>query len=295
MSHEKSELRCQDMPYLKDNAPTLPPLPDGVVLPTTVLKISGKPKGDEKKSPAFQFQKTKAAVNNDANDSPKNALIKWYEEYWRRINKTSFTLSHTSVTRRLPGKDYFATWSSLGAKGKHPIQLFTSVFVCPWTGERFLSGKLAGRQLEYLERDFDFGEQGAKNVETKTLVWYRKLMRSFCSQTASTNTIMVFFITGTKRDAENSAAGRALDCLRHRAISKSSVTVVKSTKYCTDVPYGTNGFDVAPQDITQKLTGVLQVYTKMNRPIVFKLPWKVVPLEERIPIRYGGEGSLESM
>ncbi|KAL3781907.1 hypothetical protein HJC23_004092 [Cyclotella cryptica] len=264
-SDEKPDVRCLDLPYLKENAPPMPALPDGVIFPTSPFTVfSDNPESVENKQPSSNGPaKTIVSSSGDSsNDTPKQALYKWYEAYWRRINKTSFKLSHSSVTRRVPEKDSFSTWSNSLAKSKTSTKLFTSVFVCPWTGERFLSGKLADEHKECLEADFDLKEKGSEEVETRTLMWYR-----------------------TKKDAENAAAARASDCLQFRSMNKD-YTVMKSIKYCNDPPYAASDSPLNERDITQRLTGVMEVYNELNPPIHFQLPWKVVPLEERIRIRY---------
>ena len=159
----------------------MPTLPDGVSLPTSSITVSDNPESVENTHP-FLNGSTKSVlsmIGNSSNDTPKQALYKWYEAYWRQINKTSFTLSHSSAARRVPEKDSFSTWSNLLVKSKSSTKLFTSVFVCPWTGERFLSGKLVDKHMECLEQDFDLKAEGSKEVETKTLIWYRKFMRAF--------------------------------------------------------------------------------------------------------------------
>ena len=80
----------------------------------------------------------------------------------------------------------------------------------------------------------------------------------------------------------NAAAGRALDCYQFRFLNRSSASVLYTGRYCVEPPEEYNG-----RDIIHRLTGVMEVYTDMSRPIYFKLPWHVVPAAERILIRYG--------
>lgn len=273
----------------------MPTLPDGVILPTSSLTVSNNPESVDNTHP-FLIESTKAIIStsgDSSNDTPKQALYKWYEAYWRRINKTSFTLSHSSAARRVPEKDSFSTWSNMLAKSKSSTKLFTSVFVCPWTGERFLSGKLVDKQMECLEQDFDLKTEGSKEVQTKTLIWYREFMLAFLQMLFFINCIPLVIrrvfasSAGTKKDAENAAAGRALDCFYFRSSNKESVTVLESTKYCTDPPYGADDSPLNERDITQRLTGVMEIYNECSPPIFFQLPWKVIPIEERIHIRHG--------
>lgn len=155
---KKPFMRCSDAPHMKGKAPALPSLPDGVVLPTNALEI---------KTAGLNLPSADTTIDC----SPKILLMNWYQFYWRRIDEPSFRLSHPSVQIRTPHKDSYTTWSVKSPK------LFTSVFVCPWTGERFLSGKLVDKKMEYFEQNFILGDQGSKKGgEIRSLVWYRKLL-----------------------------------------------------------------------------------------------------------------------
>jgi hypothetical protein len=151
-----------DAPYIQGKAPPLPSLPDGLTLPTSVLEVKRKSSLDIGPNPA--------PVENGP---PSHVLTNWYSAYWRRISKGAFKLSHPKEKVRIPQKDSFATWSNLQVRDKSSIKLFTSVFVCPWTGERHLSGKLVNKQMQYVEQNFELGVQGSdEGVETRKLVWY---------------------------------------------------------------------------------------------------------------------------
>jgi hypothetical protein len=173
----KPPMRCLDAPYLKGKAPPLPSLPHGLTLPTCILSCQKQSSNN-----ATIIGPSPATKNDTAlNAQPKKVLLNtWYLTYWRRIKDTTFKLSHPSENIRLPDKDSFATWSNLQVKGKATIKLFTSVFTCQWSGERFLSGKLVDKQMQYLEQNFQLGVPDTEEgVETKALVWYRKSMCLF--------------------------------------------------------------------------------------------------------------------
>jgi hypothetical protein len=252
-SNEKQKLRCLDAPYIQGKAPPLLSLPDGLRLPTFALDVEKKSSSDANVGP------NPAPISVIANDPPCHVLTNWYSTYWRRISKGSFKLAHPTEKARLPDKDSFTTWSNLQIRGQATIKLYTSVFVCPWTGERFLSGKLVEKQMQYMEQHFELGVQGSEEgAETRKLVWYH-----------------------TKKDAVNAAAGRALDSLQFRFLGNNAVPILNTPRYCVEPPDEYN-----ERDIIQRLTGVMEVYTEMSRPIYFKLPWVVVPIEERVQIRY---------
>lgn len=166
--HKKLSNRCIDAPHIKGEAPTLPSLPGGIVLPTKTLEAKTMSPYDASARP--NLSTADAALQG----SPKQILLKWYKDYWRRVGESS-KLSYPSVKRRLPENDSYATWSNNSqVKGPH---LFTSVFVCPWTGERFLSGKLIDKQMEYFVQNFMLGVQGSEEGgEVRSLVWYSKFL-----------------------------------------------------------------------------------------------------------------------
>lgn len=86
------------------------------------------------------------------------------------------------------------------------------------------------------------------------------------------------FCSGSKKDAENAASARALDCYRFRFINNNSTPVLNTAKYCGEDPYECN-----THDIIHQLTGVVEeIHGEMSRHV----PWKLVPVHERIAIRY---------
>ncbi len=163
-------LRCHDEPYLKGKAPPLPEPPNGITLINSLLHIEEKCSKHGNDQSNTTSEPLEAITAKNTADSPKGTLHKWYTDYWRRVSKSLFVASHSSLTSRVPDKNSFTTWSNL--KFNAAERRFTSVFTCPWTGERFLSGKLIGDGHEYFEEDFLF-ENGHQGV-MKRLVWYRE-------------------------------------------------------------------------------------------------------------------------
>ena len=168
-SNDVPFLRCADAPYSKENPPPLPKLPEGVTLPKVFMPNACK-------DPPYSIHDI--ALDNGSkrkelsNLTAKQALHQWYETYWRRISKSHFVLSHSSTKRRLPEKDCFSSWTN--RKSNAEERRFTSVFTCPWTGERYLSGKLIGKDREYYVGDAILDEKPEGSV--KRLVWYRKFV-----------------------------------------------------------------------------------------------------------------------
>lgn len=171
--HGKNEvpiLRCCDEPYFRGNAPPLPEPPKGVTLINSRLHIEKNHPTQGNDQSISTSGPSKSTPVKNTTDSPKAILHQWYTDYWRRISKSFFMASHCSVKQRLPEKDSFTTWSN--RKFNSAERRFTSVFICPWTGERFLSGKLIGENNSYSEEEFLF--VNAHQTISKKLVWYRE-------------------------------------------------------------------------------------------------------------------------
>ena len=149
-------------------------------LPTNTLILQKKTSSNTSNRPTPPSKKNVATK-----EPPTHILNNWYNAYWHRINSAAFKLAHPAEKKRSPQKEHFSTWSNLQVQGNIKIKLFTSVYVCPWSGERFLSGKLIDKQMQYMEQDFELGVQGSEEgVETRKLVWYRKFISIDCLQLA---------------------------------------------------------------------------------------------------------------
>lgn len=77
-------------------------------------------------------------------------------------------------------------------------------------------------------------------------------------------------------------AGRVLDCLHYRDGMSSF------KRYCIEPPYDADNIFQTEKDVIQSLTGVADLHWEMKGlPIRYKVFWKVVPTDERIPLRLG--------
>lgn len=107
--------------------------------------------------------------------------------------------------------------------------LYSAIFTCHLSGERFQSGKMIGKEGTYKEEYImSFDKQARMLIPEKTtcqsevdlivkinVIWYR-----------------------TKKEAVDAAAGRAVDCLRHRlAQLKPTADAQNPQRYCIESPY----------------------------------------------------------
>ena len=207
--------RCLDAPYLSAaDAPSLPSLHSGVKFPTAL--------GQEG-----------TAVSAMLPSAVKASLC----EFYRKLHASGTTCMH--VDDCLPGKENYSCWSNRMQK---QYQRFTAVFTCPLTGERFASGK-AGDEGSYkedfwlydrneprliprdadtneedytmLEDDDNKGDEGSAGLQKVPIIWYR-----------------------AKKEAENAAAARALDCLLYRQSTGNYSESIP--QHCQEDPYAAN-------------------------------------------------------
>lgn len=122
-----------------------------------------------------------------AEENPKSALKEYYDKSDPRIILTKG--SFVSITDTAAG---------------HHVPLFSSIFVCPMTGEIFLSGRLLNPK---------YG--GDQVIVRNNLAWYK-----------------------TKANSHFAAAGRALDCFNMRGERKVE------EKFCDDAPYRSTDYVV---------------------------------------------------
>lgn len=203
--------RCLDSPYLKCNAPPLPDLPADIVLP--------KPFTQE----AMQ-----------APHLPKKDLNEWYVSFAKHLRDAGYEFEETP-NECAPSKDNYNSWSN----GKEsPNTLFTSIFTCSLSGERFASGKcgptsrykekcmyyhIGGDELIPLDKEDSESDDSMSDsdeiidmsgLQKVNLIWYK-----------------------TKKEAENAAASRAIDCLRYRDSILFADASLSGNQYCKEVPY----------------------------------------------------------
>ena len=75
----------------------------------------------------------------------------------------------------------------------------------------------------------------------------------------------------TKKEAINAAAGRALDCLRHRDSSRA----YSSVRYCCESPYTVDETPEVWKRVCQCARGVVG------------MDWPSLPLENRLTVHFG--------
>lgn len=134
-----------------------------------------------------------------------------------------------------PTKDNYNSWSNGKAS---PNTLFSSIFTCSLSGERFASGK-CGSASRFKEKCMYYHNGGdilipldkegsasddsmsdsdeiidMSRLQKVNLIWYK-----------------------TKKEAENAAAGRAIDCFRYRDSIVFADTSLSGNQYCEEVPY----------------------------------------------------------
>ena len=230
--------RCIDSPYLiAEEAPMLPALPPGAVLPT----LSSVSQGEQ----------------NELNDvvHPKQALVQYYVSFIKSLENIGIC-SKYAKNEMGPSSEWFSCWPNMK---DNQNTLWTAIFTCKLTGERFPSGSLHGRgenncwfyessrcmivPRENIENDFH-----ECNFDRVDLVWYR-----------------------TKKDAINAAAGRALDCLRHRDSNRA----YSSVRYCCELPYTIDETPEVWKRVCQCARGVVG------------MDWPSIPLEDRLTTHFG--------
>mmetsp|Transcript_21305 Transcript_21305/g.38564 ORF Transcript_21305/g.38564 Transcript_21305/m.38564 type:complete len:443 (+) Transcript_21305:146-1474(+) len=243
--------RCLDSPYLSSpagNAPKLPELSSGVVLPTP-------------------FSQGNEGVH--AASPPKQALNDWYISFTKKLDIVGIVVEEPA-NESGPRNECYSCWSN---NLYSPNTLFTAIFTCHLTGERFKSGKVFGEEDAYKEdywyydrRESVLIPRGGKTngeddacesdgvdaclgLQRINFVWYK-----------------------TKKEATAAAAGHAVDCLRHR---DSPHDAIPGNRYCKESPYT---FDNAPEiwklvsESVQRVGGVV---------------WVSLPHDYRLTTRFG--------
>ena len=190
--------RCLDSPYLSTDQPNLPDLPHNVVLPT--LTLSEQEESTNQPKPV------------------KQALIEWYRYFAKRLEYVGI-IWDVPANEIAPRPECYTTWSNLKTS---PDTLYTAIFMCPLSGERFLSGRLNDRKY-YAEENYWYYD-----TSRCTLINRIDADESSCMERIN----LVWY--NTKKDAECAAAGRCLDCMNYRDTSN---TIVSDTRYCEDLPY----------------------------------------------------------
>lgn len=222
--------RCQDAPHLPAGDIKPPGLPPDVELPT----------------PLSQVDDAAVEVAHKA-DPPKKALDNWYISFVKKLDAIGIVLE---IPENASGilQDSYTCWSNQG-EGNDDL-LWTAVFTCHLSGERFPSGKMIGKSYEedvWLLECLD-GE-GCSSFQRTNLVWYK-----------------------SKKEAEIAAAGRAIDCLRYRDDRFDGSTQRSNERYCSEEPYRVAEAPEAFQTARGAVGGV---------------EWHSLPQEHRITVSFG--------
>lgn len=229
--------RCVDSPYLSTDQPNLPDLPLTVVLP----------------SPTLSEQEESAKQPKPV----KQALIEWYRSFAKSLENVGIVWD-APANEIAPGPECYTTWSNFKTKSD---VLYTAIFICPLSGERFASGRLNDRK-HYVEEDYWYYDTSSCTLINKIdsnesscmvqrihLVWY-----------------------STKKDAECAAAGRCLDCMNYR--DALNTVISDTTRYCEELPYI---IDNTPT--SWKLVPELSIYGGIQ--------CAQLPLDERLTLQLG--------
>ena len=185
----------------------------------------------------------------------------------------------SDAKRKPPVGQNYSAWSNM----RDPVhRRFTAVYVCPFTGEKYLSGTLQGvddptsdhmfydpaRQLllsnlrgsATAQEEAGGGGGAASPPPSKIdLVWYR-----------------------SKKRAEEAAAGRALDCLRHRAAARD-MDGASGGRYCAEEPYLRDEAPGGWQDISEAAKAAEEMLYDGATPLKpYNVPFALVPEGERL-------------
>jgi len=183
-----------------------------------------------------------------------------------------------------PDKSCFATWSNLlqGSRTR-----FTSVYTCPLTGERFASGILRGGEDNYVK------DYMVYDVEKEELVSRFKFNGDVEDTVRFHKVDFIWY--KTKKDAEDSAAARAVDCLLFRYPTLHHVMNRRDTprndipmnlhmessddrcQYCEEEAYDVDSAPVLWKTISNTVDWVLQ-FDQSNGEIKFYfVTWARIP------------------
>lgn len=231
--------RCLDSPYLSsEKAPTLPDLPPGILLPGPSLLSHSDQHGQ------------------DDIVHPKQALVQYYRFFYKSLETHGI---YTDSPYGEMGPNNYCCWPNMKDSSN---TLWTAIFTCHLSGERFPSGSLYGEEGAYQEdywhfdpircmlipREFCEADNHEHDFERVDFIWYK-----------------------TKKGAINAAAARALDCLRHRYSSRT----LSSSRHCRELPYTVDEIPDVWKRVSRYVSGVCDV------------DWPSLPLEDRLTTHFG--------
>mmetsp|Transcript_14861 Transcript_14861/g.31174 ORF Transcript_14861/g.31174 Transcript_14861/m.31174 type:complete len:449 (-) Transcript_14861:1860-3206(-) len=257
-TNRRPSKRCLDDAYLRGKAPPLPAIPNNITLPDV------QPRNHPTQSIIAPKTPAKGAVNE------------WCMKIGRRLEGIGAIPRFSG--ERQAGKEYFSCWTG-PSNGS-----FTAVFTCPWTGERFASGKMVGCEDKFTQIDCIFAltpsadgngstaRAWPTDCEDKIPEWVNKFRMNFVHYK-------------TKKEAEIAAAGRAMDCILHREnvdkVGLNEGNIIE--RYCLEEPYT---LDEAPEpwkSISESVNEIVDVREHAKRECEILVKWKEVALSNRVP------------
>jgi hypothetical protein len=230
--------RCEEPPYLSpQDAPQLPGLPLDVSLP-----------GPSRESEGLVVA-----------PPPRQVLTEYYASFFKKLTLVGFRTSGPA-NEQVPGKESYSCWPRMNMENN--VELWTAIFTCHLSGERFQSGKLMCGEGTYQE-DYMYFDQNLCIVAPRAaveeagldvedfirinLIWYK-----------------------TKKEAIDAAAGRAVDCLRHRSLIDNS-----HQRYCSETPYKIKNSPVVWRSVSERALRA-----------VGGDEWPLVPYQDRFTTRF---------
>lgn len=246
--------RCEDLPYLVGNAPLLPKLPKNVKLPIIM-------QGDG------------VTVKQD--------LVNWYLSFWRKMN-TLWPVP-SDVEPITPECSCYTSWSNMRDSVN---RRFTATYVCPLTGEKYLSGTLnhvGDQTIDHMFYD-PVRHLLLSNLRSPAAV-QGKAEGEDCAESHPLFKIDLVWYSSKKR-AENAAAARALDCLRHRA-SAYGMDGASGGLCCAEEPYLRGEAPGGWRDISEAAKAAEEMIYDGATPLEpYYVPFAVVPESERITTKF---------
>ena len=207
--------RCEEFPYLSpEYAPQLPDLPPDVALPGP----SRESEGDEVAPP------------------PRQVLAESYTSFFKKLALVGFR-TNGPANELVPGKESYSCWPRMNMK--HYPELWTAIFTCHLSGERFQSGKLICGEGTYQE-DYMYFDQNLRILVPQEAVEEAGL------DVADFIRINLIWYK-TKKEAIDAASGRAVDCLRHRSSDDHS-----HQRYCSEIPYTIKNSPVVWKSVSER-------------------------------------------
>jgi len=241
-------IRCLDSPYLAGNDPKLPDLPPGVVLP---VALSQSNEGVHVASP------------------PKKALYDWYLSFSKKLENVGIFMDEPANEIGPTNESYNFWTNNLDS----PDTLFTAIFTCHLTGERFASGSVIGEENTYKEDFWYFDHRECMLIPRGAII---NEDDDQCDSNGIGECLGLrrinFVWYKTKKKAMAAAAARAVDCFGHR---DSLDDTMSDNRYCKEIPYT---IENAPE--------LWKLVSESVRGVDSGDDWASLPHDERLTSRF---------